>query len=248
MLIIILGVGSPAPSSASSVIDDLAPFAALLTDEDRERKAEASIPGTFNVIVNPDSFQHLAEYAGDDSDSKRNEVTALRRGSIAASLASSIGRDSVLETISIPGDPNIIILPRFEDLSRKTTRELRSPISPNIPPRPVIKQEESESILPSHSPEITVLRHFRDVVWKRLVPLEHESDSSIILLDDAAITFAPVGLSDCSDYLVLIRCQVDTSHDGIRLFVDGSARRQRQARFVTILFSDFTRVTSVLAQ
>lgn len=162
-----------------------------MTDEDRERKAEASPAGTFHVIVNPDSFQHLVEYGGEDSEGKRG-TAILRRGSIATSLASSVGRDSMIEAVALPGDPNTVILPRFEDLSRRTTRELRSPISPTTGARIIIKEEEPEVTLSSHSPELTTLRYFRDVVWKQLVPPEHGSDSSIVLLDEAAATFQPV--------------------------------------------------------
>lgn len=163
-----------------------------MTDEDRERKAEASIPGTFNVIVNPESFQHLAEYTVDDVDNKRNGASNLRRASIAASLASSFGRESIVEAIPIPGDPNTVILPRFEDLSRRSTREFKSPTSPTVGARPTIKREESDTLLAIRSPEITTLRHFRDVVWKQLVPPEHGPDSSIVLLDEAAAQFPPV--------------------------------------------------------
>lgn len=165
-----------------------------MTDEDRERKAEASLPGTFNVIVNPDSFQHLAEYSPEDPDTKRNGIVPLRRPSIAASMASSFGRDSINEGIPVPGDPNIVILPRFEDLSRRSTRELKSPTSPTTNVQVHIKQEESSSMpaLAIRNPELTTLRRFRDIVWKQLVPPEHGPDSSIILLDEAAAQFQPV--------------------------------------------------------
>lgn len=186
-----IGVPSPATSSTGSAIDDLGPFATLLTDEDRERKAEASTPGTFNVIVNPESFQTLTEYSPIDIDSKNIE-TPLRRGSIAASLASNYGRDSMMEAIPLPDDPNTVILPRFEDLSRRSTKELKSPTSPTASARREIKLEEEEPQISFRSPEITILRHFRDVVWTRLVPPEHGPDTSIVLLDEAAAQFPPV--------------------------------------------------------
>ena len=174
------------------MIDDLGPFATLLTDEDRERKAEASTPGTFNVIMNPDSFQNLTEYAPIEVDNKRFEASILRRGSIAASLASSFGREPMLEAVAHPDDPNIVILPRFEDLSRRSTRELKSPTSPTTNARPNIKLEDDDPHISLHSPKITTLQYFRDFVWKRLVPPEHDSDSSIVLLDEAAAQFPPV--------------------------------------------------------
>lgn len=188
-----MGVASPAPSSGGSTVDDLAPFATLNTDEEREQKATTSPPGTFNVIVNPNSFQHLTEYASDtESETKRQDQTALRRGSIAASLASSLGRDSGTEGIALPHDPNTIILQRFEDLSRRTTREVKSPAPSTTATRPIIKREPSDTALQARTTETSILRHFRDTVWKRLVPPERGQDSSIALLDDAAAQFPPV--------------------------------------------------------
>ena len=132
------------------------------------------------------------EYGGEDADSKRGPTSVLRRTSIATSLASSVGRDSMIEAVALAGDPNTVILPRFEDLSRRPTRELRSPISPSAAARTIIKEEETDIILSPNSPEITTLRHFRDVVWKQLVPPEHGTDSSIVILDEAAAQFQPV--------------------------------------------------------
>ncbi|KAK5076266.1 hypothetical protein LTS08_006894 [Lithohypha guttulata] len=189
---VLLGGASPAPSSVGSAVDDLAPFATLLTDEDRERKAEASPPGTFNVIVNPDSFNHLAEYIADGAESKRSEAMEPRRASIATSLASSLGRDSVMEGIALAGDPNIVILPRFEDSGRRSMRDLRAFNLDAATTRPTIKQEDSDEGWSSRSPDLTTLRHFRDHVWKQLIPPEHEPDSSIELLDEAAAKFPPV--------------------------------------------------------
>lgn len=190
---VILAVGSPTPSSAGSVVvDDLPAFATLTTDEERERKAEASSPGTYQVVVNPNSFQHLPEYS-EDVEIKRERLSPLRRSSIATSLASSLGRDSTLEVITVPGDPNTIVLPRFEDISRKTTRELKSPVSPVIQ-QPFIKLEEPE-IKPVPNRDSEILNHFRDVVWRQLVPNESEHHTSVVLLDEIAVDFPPVSLT-----------------------------------------------------
>lgn len=191
------GIASPAPSSTGSVTDDLGPFATLLTDEDRERKAEASTPGTFNVIVNTQSFQNLADHSANNAEGRRYSLPVLRRTSIATSLASSYGRDSMMEAIALPDDPNTVILPRFEDLSRRSTKELKSPSSSVESIPPTIKLEDSEPPVSLPSPEVTTLKHFRDVVWKQLVPPEHEPDSSIILLDEAAAHFPPVSHQSC---------------------------------------------------
>lgn len=236
----LVAVTSPAPSSAGSTVDDLAPFANLLTDEDRERKAEASIPGKYHVIVNPESFQHLAEYLTEDSDSRRNGGPP-RRASLATSLASSFSRDSNFEAISVPGDPNVVILPRFEDLSRRSTRELKSPTSPTATNRPHIKREESDCLFPIRSPEITTLRRFRDVVWKQLVPPEHGPDSSIVLLDEAAAQFPPVCPYVQLFYIMLILVTAD-SHDDVRgISRHLSAGWEGKVRFLTALLTDLAR-------
>ena len=133
----------------------------------------------------------MTEYSLEDYDTKTTSVSNFRRGSIAASLASSLGRESTFEGVALPGDPNIVILPRFEDLSRRTTKELKSPTSPIARP-PFIKKENSDDVLPSRNSDLSTLRHFRDVVWKQLVPPEHGPDSSITLLDEAAAHFPPV--------------------------------------------------------
>lgn len=180
------GTDSPTPSSVGSAVDDLPPFASLLTDEERERKAGASNPGTYNVVVSPESFQHLPEYS-DAFSSTRESISPLRRGSIA----SSVGRDSPIEALPLAGDPNVVILPRFEDLSRRSTRELRSPTSPISIGRPMFKREQGGRS-PINASDKQLLQHFRDVVWKRLVPPEHDTESSVSLLDEVGASFPPV--------------------------------------------------------
>lgn len=198
-------------SAGSAPVDDLPPFAALTTDEDREKKAERSNPGTYNVVVNQDSFQHLPEYT-DDPDVKREILSPLRRGSLAASLSSSVGRESAVEGVAVPGDPNIVVLPRFEDASRRGTfssKEQRSPISP-ITKQSIIKAEDQEdgviveepvSIVdsPSLGQDARNLRQFRNVVWRQLTPAESgQRDgmmrSSIHIFEAAAAVFKPVSL------------------------------------------------------
>src|ERR1700754_2724477 len=83
-------------SPTSVPLDDLPPFATLTTDEDREKKAERSSPGTYNVVVNQDSFQHLPEYT-DDPEVKRELLSPMRRGSLATSLGSSLSREAAVE-------------------------------------------------------------------------------------------------------------------------------------------------------
>ncbi len=197
-------------SAGSAVLDDLPPFAALTTDEEREKKAERSSPGTYNVVVNQESFQHLPAYS-DDAEVKKELLSPLRRSSIAASIASSSGRDVAVEGIPVPGDPNTVVLPRFEDVARRNTfssfKDLRSPISPTAR-HTLIKTEdsdevaiveESEFILDGQGPgqDDKYIRQFRQVVWKQLVPAELDQKdgmmrSSVGVLETAASMFPPV--------------------------------------------------------
>lgn len=205
-------------SAGSGTIDDLPPFASLTTDEEREKKAERSSPGTYNVVVNQDSFQHLPEYS-DDAEVKTESLSPLRRGSIAASLASSTGRETAIEGIPIPGDPNVVVLPRFEDVGRRNTfshssKDTKSPLSPSVRPPIIIKSEESstDGVILTEEPmsmdtaitdnhrigqDARYLRQFRHVVWRQVVPSERESrdgiiPSSVNVLETAAKTFPPV--------------------------------------------------------
>jgi hypothetical protein len=97
---------SPVPTDGSngSTTDELGAFASLTTDEDRERKAECASPGTYNVVVNPSSFKHLPEYSDD-----------LKTLSPPQEPISSV-----------PGDPNIVVLRQFEDINRRTLKDLCS--------------------------------------------------------------------------------------------------------------------------
>ncbi|EXJ76002.1 uncharacterized protein A1O5_00510 [Cladophialophora psammophila CBS 110553] len=202
-------------SAGSAVVDDLPPFASLTTDEDREKKAGTSSPGTYNVVVGPQSFQHLPEY-NDEPEIKRELLPTLRRGSIATSLASSLGREPGVEAIPLSGDPNTVVLPRFQDVKRRSTfssNRAHSPTSPIVRPA-IIKSEaiikiedQEEAVLSEESDSLSetagvgqearYLRQFRQVVWKHLVPAELDQRdgmvrSSVHILEHAANTFPPL--------------------------------------------------------
>jgi hypothetical protein len=190
---------SPAPTEASAgsaVADDLPPFAQLANDEDRERKAERSNPGTYHVVVNPDSFQHLPEYS--DDEAAKRKLSPLRRGSIAPSLASSFGKDSSVEGVPLYGDPNVVVLPRFEDVTRRAGKDPKSPTSPSL--RRVKTEEEDSRPSSEAGQEATdekYARQFRDVVWRQLVPAEIDmldgmERSSALIVENEARFFSPV--------------------------------------------------------
>ena len=211
---------SQTDSSTAAVTDDLPPFATLTTDEDRERKAERTSPGTYHVVVNPDSFQHMPEYS-EDPDIKGLRLSPLRRGSLATSLASSLGKESPIDAASASGDPNIIVLPRFEDTARRATvqwRDPRSPTSPLLLGSKIKTEEEDSSADMATMRRTTItgpvyeeqdskyLVQFRNVVWKQLVQAEPGStatnpnpSSSADVMEQVAAQFPPVSYSSKAD-------------------------------------------------
>ena len=128
-------------------------------------------------------------------------MSPLRRGSVATSLTSSFGRqDSVLEGVPVLGDPNTVVLPRFEDVAKRGTgKDGKSPSSPTLTR---IKTEDFEepmvdSETDKNAMDERYLRQFRSVVWKQLVPAEIDhldgmERSSAIIMENEAAFFPPV--------------------------------------------------------
>lgn len=86
--------------------ESLPAFAALTNDEDRERVAECSRPGTYTVIVNQESFSSMPEYAS-PPEGRRMSVQSMQ--SSLGSANSELGRSYVVQ------DPHTVVLTRFED-------------------------------------------------------------------------------------------------------------------------------------
>ena len=197
-------------STDSTDADDLPLFASLTTDEEREKKAERSSPGTYNVVVNQESFQHLPEY-NDEAEYRKEILSPLRRGSLATTLTSSAGRDSSTDAKPHSEDPNVVVLPRFEDVSRRGTVSFNNPRSPLSPTakHTIIKDEELEEAIITEKPDLMGARdsaqdakyqhQFHHVVWKQLVPAESDQRdsmmrSSVNVLEAAANVFPPVSV------------------------------------------------------
>ncbi|KAL8644021.1 MAG: hypothetical protein Q9226_007980 [Calogaya cf. arnoldii] len=104
--------------------DFLPPFSRLTNDEDREKKAEFRIPGSYNVIVTPSSLALLDEYKA-NRDDERTPLSAGSRGSSKAASADPSSPNSQTNVITL-ADPDTIMLRVFEDNSKKLT----SPTSP----------------------------------------------------------------------------------------------------------------------
>ena len=97
--------------------DQLPPFSMLKSDEDREKKAEHQMPGTYHVVANPSSFAGLEEYQnshnGSKLHSKSRTIRSPRCRSISANERFSATGQDVYE------DPETLILGTFEENVRK---------------------------------------------------------------------------------------------------------------------------------
>ncbi|KAJ5647573.1 hypothetical protein N7490_003945 [Penicillium lividum] len=245
-------LSSPTPSEDNrsdyfSPRDSLPAFALLTSDEERERKAEASSPGTYHVVVVPDSFSALPEYADD-----LTEKPIVTSTEISSSVASSPTGN--LPTHN-PNDPNVVILRTFEDVARRSpsagrtsrispTSEISDPfcalsLSPVLGslPSPVVLEDDKlsffDTCLDQESQDNALFSHFRHVVWKQLFPHDRGQDDSFGLessgmtlsvdyIEREAALFPPVSpalLSDRFDILTLtsLRNNDDLVSDGLFL-------------------------------
>ncbi|GFF27933.1 hypothetical protein IFM58399_01840 [Aspergillus lentulus] len=165
-------------SSDSATHDLLPPFPLLATDEERERKAETSRPGTYHVIVIPESFTHLPEYIDDPSDEELGD-------SIASPLCGNTETAKFTNNPELE-DSNVVILRQFKDSKRSSSSQCRTAShSPTSDLREsslsaatidATSQNAADDdpilldMLEQDSLEAILLGHFRDVVWMQLVP------------------------------------------------------------------------------
>ena len=115
------------------------PFSELRTDEDRERKAETHDPGTFHVVVNPESFSTLPEYreesASGEGTAGPSEAPETRHYRVPATFPEH-SPTALRETSE---DPHVVILRHFEEplrrfASQPFSKPSVSPASPSISP------------------------------------------------------------------------------------------------------------------
>lgn len=166
-------VESPTPSTGfDTSYDDLPAFATLTNDEDRERKAETTLPGTYSVVVTPKSFADLPEYA-----STANAQTARRQTSDRprASTVSSTGSSKKSRS-----DPNVVVLDRFEESSpsmslqlpgrQSSLPETMQHMSLSITPSSTTSSQPNTPITHVTAAESRLILHFRQYIVARLVP------------------------------------------------------------------------------
>lgn len=180
-----------APTSAGLPADNLPPFVMLTTEEERERKAEVSAPGSFHVILNPTSFQDLSEYV-ESIDPGQASSKSLQHESTAAPIHDGASSDNVPDDLPVGGGVEFVIVSWTEESTRRPANDLRPTVSPLMSNRSAIDPRTSLTVPVVQSRDGAALRQFRDVVWKQLMPSEFDRDLSTILLDEAAKQFPPV--------------------------------------------------------
>ncbi|KAL5685084.1 hypothetical protein EMGR_004653 [Emarellia grisea] len=196
-------------SSDSAMHDPLPPFALLVTDEEREGKAETSRPGTYHVIVIPESFTHLPEYIENAAEEELGDT-------IPSPLCGNIETAQLTNNLGL-GDSNVVILRQFKDSKRSSSSQCPSAShSPTSDLResslsavtidatsqnaaddyPILDMLEQESL------EAILLSHFRDVVWMQLVPARGifnfagENALDVDVFDREATNFPPEAMEN----------------------------------------------------
>ncbi|EEH19043.2 hypothetical protein PABG_01362 [Paracoccidioides brasiliensis Pb03] len=216
-----LTASSPNPSAGG---DNLPPFASLTSDLEREMKAEAYSPGTYHVVVNPESFSSLPEYS-DTTDII--SVSGYPRSGDDNGVMDREGKRTIRHnrgssTLTERGDPNVVILSKFEDSIpisspghwRTNTRPSPSTSSicnfkfptkfaDEIPVHDLVESFNHTYIdtTDQYGEDTRLLLHFRKVVWSHLVqtasrcdppPGEVHNVPGSDIFEREAVTFRPL--------------------------------------------------------
>ncbi|KAL8830770.1 MAG: hypothetical protein Q9191_001247 [Dirinaria sp. TL-2023a] len=91
------------------VEDLLPPFSMLTCDEERERKAEHKVPGTYHIIVNPASFSSLEQYADSHDRTGSSPGAIFRHTDWQNPVSTPNLRQDIFE------DPETLILGNFDE-------------------------------------------------------------------------------------------------------------------------------------
>ncbi|KAG9664156.1 hypothetical protein KCU95_g2147, partial [Aureobasidium melanogenum] len=126
-------------------------FAELDNEDERERKALTQPPGTFNVILTPDSFGRLPEYGG--------LIRRYRSGSGSSRYGFS-------------EDPNLIVLSEFEDTPYFMALPERNPSFATYPTPVSCASSVPREFTNYGTTDIDeVMAHYREFISKRMMPL-----------------------------------------------------------------------------
>ncbi|KAF9886200.1 hypothetical protein FE257_011923 [Aspergillus nanangensis] len=209
-------VWDPAVSrSHRNPYDDLTPhdllpsFAVLTSDEEREKKAQASRPGTYHVVVVPESFSHLPEYIITPSEKDLKD-------SLLSPFSDDIGSEQFDSPLEMD-DPNIVILKIFRDIRRYpysnrrgSTQSPDSDLPVSFPADPLLyptiediaDEDPADDKFDLKNYEIALLEHFRTVVLGQLIagapicaPTDHRYELGMELFEQEAANFPPLFLA-----------------------------------------------------
>lgn len=218
IIIASLGLRTEGRQKNATEEDTLPAFASLMNDEDRERKADFRLPGTYYVVLTDASFADLEEY-----QLHRDEQT--RRSSIATTghwqqnLVWGTDRNQGIQGYFMQ-DPNVVILEKFEETPLKLSSSNRADLGQTSPPTPTslptrfaaqtstqgllqdpLQQQAQTPEVSSNRHEANLLSHYRIRIRQHLIPSPQASAgvseiSSPSMLDDMfereAVTFPPV--------------------------------------------------------
>ncbi|KAL4930606.1 uncharacterized protein BDV17DRAFT_280586 [Aspergillus undulatus] len=177
---------------------DLLPeFSRLTSDEERERKAQGSAPGTYHVVVVPESFARLPEYTEDTLD------TVL--GNPYSSPLSEYSSYDPMDEVTTSEDPNVVILNQFKDSRkqayssrRSCTQSPESDLGPSsvsaammYTPLQDISEDQITPTLDLETYDMALLDHFQNVVWMQLIPATHGYMEANIFEQEAS-SFPPL--------------------------------------------------------
>ncbi|KAL4975769.1 hypothetical protein BDW66DRAFT_160219 [Aspergillus desertorum] len=183
-----------ATSGSNPLLPD---FSRLTSDEDREKKAQGSAPGTYHVIVVPESFARLPEYTGD-------ALETVPSNPYSSPLSEYSSYDPMDEVITSE-DPNVVILNQFRDRRKQVypsrrsyTQSPESDLGSTSGPATMM-YTPLQDISRDHIPEsvdletygMALLDHFQNAVWMQLIPGGHGYMEASIFEQEAS-NFPPL--------------------------------------------------------
>ena len=196
----------------------LPPFTELSNEDERERKALTQLPGTYNVILTPDSFGRLPEYGG--------LIRRYRSGNGSVPFGFS-------------EDPNLVVLTEFEDTpyfmaiperkSSATSYTTQLPTPTSIP---------RELTNPGAADIDEVMAHYKEFISKRMMPLgsrfkvsEHGQEDLVVL---ESRSFPPLYHAICAITLLSLALK------GQRHLLAGAFQHYQQAISACISSADMS--------
>ncbi|KAL3470663.1 hypothetical protein BJX99DRAFT_251014 [Aspergillus californicus] len=184
-------------SASDSIPCDLLPaFTTLTSDEDREKKAQGSVPGTYHVVVVPESFAQLPEYT--------DTLEVVPSNPFSSPLSEYSSYDP-MEEVTASEDGNLVILNRFRDSRKQVYPSRRSYTqSPEsdlgstsvssalmYPALHDITEDQISENADIEAYDMALLDQFQNVVWMQLIPGGHGYLEANVFEQEAS-TFPPL--------------------------------------------------------